>query len=781
MHESALQAPLLQPPKSVVGVLGFLSRLASARRINRETVGSILDREPITCSDARAFLGWLHVDRFSMPLREYKSPPLEKNLRLAEKPEPSEEKVIQLLERDGGQIDLHIWEAPRPLGTMPRRPRARPAPTGVERGRPQSRESVPFEAYFWADGREQIDQRTERVEVARLMPVIIQDSVYLGEGGAAPGPPGIPGYGGRQAYLWSQSLASDRQISGVLWNEPVRKDILGLLTQPAQPPAIEPAQAQPVESDALYGQVTLIAPPITVAPDRPESRAGVSFDWRDVATGVGPVDESSFMTLATSMPPGSKALYPAMDPRSLTRGAVNLRLAPSMIQTLVGMGFGESRRVDAFGSARKVDDYYGGSPPVRRMPSQIVPVESSRRPASPTSGQPSGPARRMRFLDYLGFPIYLSPTLSVQPDLDQQTYANVTTTFLPRAPLMSALSFAGLRQRLFSGFTGLEAKPDPLAWRTAQPSVVRSIPAPKSPGQTSTPSFSGRSLPQQMPTQPQTPLRPQATSLPGAVPSRPATRAYDPRVAATTPSPTAVSAPTLGSPPAGGLPPSQTPVSGPPTRSSAAGSTLASLPPIPSPVGLAGIPTGVPQAPVPPIARLSVNPILTPAAKPTAPGTPRAKLSAAAPKPTTSPRLVAASGPAAAPATAIPALPYPVPGSTSHGQPASLPDRHLPTMQTVRPPDLSPTHSSSTRSPQMVVGPRPAVRPESPAEALAVQTAAPESAATPSAPSGHERAPHAGERKEAGMPGSEINLLANEVWSLLKRRLAFEAQRTGRR
>jgi hypothetical protein len=64
-------------------------------------------------------------------------------------------------------------------------------------------------------------------------------------------------------------------------------------------------------------------------------------------------------------------------------------------------------------------------------------------------------------------------------------------------------------------------------------------------------------------------------------------------------------------------------------------------------------------------------------------------------------------------------------------------------------------------------------------EPLAIQTstsgqsgAAGESAATRSA--------EVAEKKESGLPGSEINLLANEVWVLLKRKLSFEAQRMGK-
>jgi hypothetical protein len=64
-------------------------------------------------------------------------------------------------------------------------------------------------------------------------------------------------------------------------------------------------------------------------------------------------------------------------------------------------------------------------------------------------------------------------------------------------------------------------------------------------------------------------------------------------------------------------------------------------------------------------------------------------------------------------------------------------------------------------------------------EPLAIQTAtaSPSGAASESAAS---RSAEVAEKKESGLPGSEINLLANEVWILLKRRLAFEAQRMGK-
>jgi hypothetical protein len=64
-------------------------------------------------------------------------------------------------------------------------------------------------------------------------------------------------------------------------------------------------------------------------------------------------------------------------------------------------------------------------------------------------------------------------------------------------------------------------------------------------------------------------------------------------------------------------------------------------------------------------------------------------------------------------------------------------------------------------------------------EPLAIQTStsSPTGAASEG---GAARSAEVAEKKENALPGSEINLLANEVWVLLKRRLAFEAQRMGR-
>jgi hypothetical protein len=91
-----------------------------------------------------------------------------------------------------------------------------------------------------------------------------------------------------------------------------------------------------------------------------------------------------------------------------------------------------------------------------------------------------------------------------------------------------------------------------------------------------------------------------------------------------------------------------------------------------------------------------------------------------------------------------------------------------------------PRAGASLKPPSMLVAPAksvPALKADH--EPLAVQTSssAPSGAASESAAT---RSAEVAEKKEAGLPGSEINLLANEVWILLKRRLAFEAQRMGR-
>jgi hypothetical protein len=81
----------------------------------------------------------------------------------------------------------------------------------------------------------------------------------------------------------------------------------------------------------------------------------------------------------------------------------------------------------------------------------------------------------------------------------------------------------------------------------------------------------------------------------------------------------------------------------------------------------------------------------------------------------------------------------------------------------------------------MLIAPPKSVQgPKGDSEALAIQTSTSSPTGAASSESGASRSSDVGEKKEGGLPGSEINLLANEVWILLKRRLAFEAQRMGR-
>jgi hypothetical protein len=81
----------------------------------------------------------------------------------------------------------------------------------------------------------------------------------------------------------------------------------------------------------------------------------------------------------------------------------------------------------------------------------------------------------------------------------------------------------------------------------------------------------------------------------------------------------------------------------------------------------------------------------------------------------------------------------------------------------------------------MLVAPhKPVSGPKHDGDAMAIQASPSSSGGGASQESGASRSAEVGEKKESALPGSEINLLANEVWILLKRKLAFEAQRMGK-
>jgi len=787
-------------PPSIFKIAQFLSDVRDrSLQGNSTAVADAWERHAISVTDIGGFLDWLHVDRALEPKKEASLSQVvpEKSLAKAADSAPDEEEREAGSARDqdaADSVNVHLWHSlfrAEPKRRRREMPSAPLLPVG-ERGKNLSQGrggNILFASMFLNADAEQVARTTD----GGTHPELIDGF----EGLAPVGPHGArSGTNGIAAQAFGNRVTN--RVEGVppQWNAPMRRDLMptfGLANLSFKGP--EPTSPEPAPvADPLFGQITLVAPSLTVAPE--QSDVGMNFDWRDMAKGAGQLDYAGLVNLAKSLPEGSKVLYPAIDPRQLRGGSVNLRLDPRLATGLVAQGYGTPARVDAWKSARMASDWYGGTPPAQRLPGKVTPLNRPGKkgegivPDGPSKGVGSDdPARRMRFNRFLGLPIYFSQNLNTSPELEHETRARVTAEFMPRAPVISPLNFAGLRTSLLRGFHGVQAQPDSGAWRVAAPSYDRAgsalsalllgrlgggigsaapatatVPGLRMPGPIGLPSRPSISS---LPTQALSLGTEAAPGLRGsfARPSLPSRGAFAPPTSVGTTA-AAGELPRFIRPRSFGVAPSP-----PEFQPSIPVSSQSATAPVgqsaTAPQG-AGEGSGRPLRMSPQITVAAEKPTSrskSPPATQSAPSAPPAQsMPPEGPKPARTPMVPGLQAPRS---TALPSKATPKPAA--------------PKSEVRAPTDVPYANSSTLKPPTMQVAPpikSPSVsKPESEPIAIQTSTSSPGGAA---AESGAARTAEVAEKKENALPGSEINLLANEVWVLLKRRLAFEAQRMGR-
>ncbi len=812
----------LAPPSSMLKLAGFLGDIRSRSTFgNKVDIQDAWDRHDISITDIDGFLGWLHVPRDDKPATEQdlSRQPVRSLAKKLEKEEPGPpvESVNEPSAEQDSSINLHLWNTLFRAEPRKRRkeiPQAKNVALGNRAGQ--------FANGY--NGNLMLTQMAlTQQDSAKNSVLALSAAPEMSLPPNAPKPDELTEHdknsqsghltNGLAAAAFGTLVAGRANGMQPLWNEPVHHNILptlgarddGLISQNLMPtfgaPDLDFRERglgdQPLAqlADPLYGQITLIAPPMTVTPETGQGAAmGLSFDWRDMAKGAGLVDYPALVTLAKTLPEGSKVLFPAIDPRQLRGGAVNLRLDPRVTDGLVAQGYGVPGRVNSWQSARMASDWHGGTQPIRLLPATMTPLNRPGRrnaginPDSLPQGGTTAPAeeasRRMRFIDFLGLPIYLSPQLNTSPDLEQETRARITTEFMPRAPLVSPLAFSNLRSSLLGGFYGVEARPELGAWRQAAPNYEKA-------GSSISSLLSNR-------------LRMGAMGD-GVTSSR-------------APIPKSATLPTFG---AGGkvLGPSFLPkMSGaamsaraplgassfiPPTMSSASSpsSTPGQVPKfIRHQPGSASSPSSF-RPSIPAISQSATAPSGQAATAPTGAATGSSirvspQITVAPEKMTAKAKSQPANQSPASPTRA--AQPAPMEGPKPAKGPGMVPQSQFPRAASApsaakskspeakaapRPMDSHDQASggSSLKPPQMLIAPpKPVSAGHGSSEPIAIQTSPSSVSGGASSESGASRSAEAGEKKESGLPGSEINLLATEVWILLKRRLAFESQRMGR-
>lgn len=263
---------------------------------------------------------------------------------------------------------------------------------------------------------------------------------------------------------------------------PSPMDILGGTVAARRGPATSAPIRVPSQVLPRLGEVTLVAPPIAVASEAAERRgSAVAFDWKALARASGPLDQTGLRRLREALPEGTQAIYPAIPRQDLPAGAVNLRLAPSLLRPLLTQAYG-SHAAGIAGAAASTASALSLAPlPAAPMPARILPV---RRPAgavesvlpSPTPSitgaleeAGAGQARRSPMLDFLGVPVRLAPSLAGRAELRDELAARGVATQGATPQVVRPHLFQALREQVFPGVQAIQAEPDRSAWRKAAP------------------------------------------------------------------------------------------------------------------------------------------------------------------------------------------------------------------------------------------------------------------------------------------------------------------------
>lgn len=538
-----------------------------------------------------------------------------------------------------------------------------------------------------------------------------------------------------EIYVTSQQGPMERMVGvekvRVSASEPSK-----MLTRPVKPLR----GLDPLPSNPLLAQLTLIAPPIrTTGVGVNAKSTTVAFDLPLLRKGAEPLTPARLQALREILPPGIQALYPAIPTAALGLSAVNIPLAAESISLFVRKGYG--REEPAWAESLAAHSF--STPPMTVLQGHVLdgppPLPGAKAPVLPLD-KPFEPAVSLIPLE--------------QRDAEGPKRQEPTTFGLdePLPKHGGILDVFGLPVQLAKN----PEEPHDLPHRHAARADLRTVPTP----------LVRPTLFQET----QRKVLPHFHTI-AATPFAPKTQAK----------------------------PAETTLTNPPSVK--------------------------PMAPVLPIKKETPRPVADPVFQPESlrpehaitpkPAVPVAARPSPPPKPLVSTKPVAPetlsreNGPKIpAPVTVAPPFPAPVtarqgPKTDVGSQPLRTPALATPTGSTVEPlrsvvnavvkvepapinvlptaPAFKPvtattTSASTTGRPAMPLAEK---KPEPREEAaMAVQA----SEGEPMAAAGGRSATQAS-TNAAGSSGSkdaEIGLLANEVWSLLKRRLAFEAQRAGR-
>lgn len=246
-------------------------------------------------------------------------------------------------------------------------------------------------------------------------------------------------------------------------------------------PAVRPLAPGSLLENPSLGQLTLIAPSLKVATEDIERRGGaVAFDWAALRKGHNTLDERGLLALRKALPADTQLIYPALPPNRLPAGGVNLRLAQPMVAGLLTAGYGvpaySGLAGQAVGSAVAAT---GGTPVAATLPGTLV---LAKRPVGQTAifaptldnlqvlhRDDGKQSTRGGTFDFLGLPITFAPVVGGRSDLREAVPSRMLSS--PAAETIRPAVFTPLRQAAFSTFPSVEVKPDVPAWTKAAPLI----------------------------------------------------------------------------------------------------------------------------------------------------------------------------------------------------------------------------------------------------------------------------------------------------------------------
>lgn len=248
-----------------------------------------------------------------------------------------------------------------------------------------------------------------------------------------------------------------------------------------------------------HGQITLFAPSVTIASEQLESAgSGVEMDWHALSAGSAPLDAAGLRQIQMLMPEGVQAIYPALPPGALGSDGVNLPLAPSLARQLIGLGYG----VDDLGAATMASSMAiaqrGGSPAAQALPAAWVPIArplqtpgqllDSDSLDAPIDFAGAGASSHDTPLDFLGLPVRLAPTLGADASVRDIQDARASGARSPGPYVVKPEAFWPLLSGPFDSFTSVEAEPGLRQWEQAAPEFGLSD---VTPGSLLAPGYSG--------------------------------------------------------------------------------------------------------------------------------------------------------------------------------------------------------------------------------------------------------------------------------------------------